>query len=151
MKRKKNEDLVGGAFEIQLKGIELLRCNQRIPTTETIHNLNFEFNVNIETKADLLNKILLTIIHIDIQTEDQSQILGGISVSYIFELKHFEEVIKIASGGKPHLPQTLVDMMNSISLSTTRGVMFAAFKGTSLHHALLPIMDPKQCKLGQKE
>jgi uncharacterized protein YbbC (DUF1343 family) len=43
-------------------------------------------------------------------------------------------------------------MLNSISLSTTRGAMFSTFKGTFLHGAVLPIIDPKQFQaLDQKQ
>lgn len=144
MKHKKTDEQQHMNFEIQLRGVELLSSNQRISTADTINVRNFNFNINIETKADAPNKLLFIIIHIEILTEDHSTILGGISVSCIFELKNFEELIKIESGGKLTMPQPLVDVINSISLSTTRGVMFATFKGTPLHNAFLPIIDPKQ-------
>jgi len=144
MKHKKTDEQQHMNFEIQLRGLELLSSNQRISTADTINVRNFSFNINIETKADASNKLLFIIIHIEILTEDHSTILGGISVSCIFELKNFEELIKIESGGKLTMPQPLVDVINSISLSTTRGVMFATFKGTPLHNAFLPIIDPKQ-------
>ncbi len=146
MKRKKTEPFITRDIEIQLKGIELLNIDQRLSAVDTINIRNFNFNINIETKADAPNKLLFAIIHIEILTEDQSQVVGGISVSCIFELKNFEELIKIESEGKLTLPQQLVDIINSISLSTTRGVMFATFKGTPLHNAFLPIIDPKQFK-----
>ncbi|MCL9980739.1 MAG: hypothetical protein NBV77_04765 [Bacteroidia bacterium] len=146
MKHKKTEEQQNLNIEILLKGVELLSSTQRISTADTINIRNFNFNINIETKADAPNKLLFAIIHIEILTEDQSTILGGISVSCIFELKNFEELIKIESEGKLTLPQQLVDIINSISLSTTRGVMFATFKGTPLHNAFLPFIDPKQFK-----
>jgi hypothetical protein len=149
MKPKKIEEQQNLNIEIQLKGVELLSSNQRLSTVDTINIRNFNFNINIETKADAPNKLLFAIIHIEILTEDQSQVLGGISVSCIFELKNFEELIKIEAEGKLTLPQQLVDIINSISLSTTRGVMFATFKGTPLHNAFLPIIDPKQFKPAQ--
>jgi hypothetical protein len=37
-------------------------------------------------------------------------------------------------------------MLNRISISTTRGAMFSTFKGTFLHAAILPIVDPKNFK-----
>jgi hypothetical protein len=149
MKRKKTEPPISKDIEIQLKGVELLGSNQRISTADTVNIRNFNFNINLETKADAPNRLLFAIIHIEILTEDQSQVLGGISVSCIFEIKNFEELIKIEAEGKLTLPQQLVDIINSISLSTTRGVMFATFKGTPLHNAFLPIIDPKQFKSAQ--
>jgi hypothetical protein len=149
MKHKKIEDLQNLNIEIQLKGVELLSSNQRISTFDTSNIRNFNFNINIETEADAPNKLLFAIIHIEILTEDQKTVLGGISVSCIFELKNFDDLIKIESDGKLNLPQQLVDIINSISLSTTRGVMFATFKGTPLHSAFLPIIDPKKFKPAQ--
>jgi hypothetical protein len=149
MKHKKTEDQQNLNIEIQLKGVELLSSNQRISTADTINIRNFNFNINIETKADAPNKLLFAIIHIEILNEDQTTMLGSISVSCIFEVKNFEELIKIESEGKLTLPQQLVDMINSISLSTTRGVMFATFKGTPLHNAFLPIINPKQLQSAQ--
>jgi hypothetical protein len=149
MKRRKTAPPISKDIEIQLKGIELLNIDQRLSTADTINIRNFNFNINIETKADAPNKLLFAIIHIEILTEDQKTVLGGISVSCIFELKNFDDLIKIESDGKLNLPQQLVDIINSISLSTTRGVMFATFKGTPLHSAFLPIIDPKKFKPAQ--
>lgn len=146
MKRKKTEPLKSRDIEIQLMGIELLGSNLQIPSLGTINLSNFKFNINIETNVDALNKRLFAIVHVEILTENQSQVLGGISVSSIFELKNFDELIKSESRGKLTLPHELVDIINSISLSTTRGVMFATFKGTPLHNAFLPIIDPKPFK-----
>lgn len=144
MKRKKTEPLKSMDIDIQLKGIELLASNLQIPTSGgAIHHGSFNFNINIETKLDALNKRLFAIVHVEILTEDLSQVLGGISVSCIFELKNFGEFIKFESTGKHTLPQELVEIINNIALSTTRGIMFATFKGTPLHNAFLPIIDPK--------
>jgi hypothetical protein len=146
MKRKKTEPPISKDIEIQLKGIELLNIDQRLSTADTINIRNFNFNINIETKADAPNQLLFTINHIEILNENQSQVLGGISVSCIFELKNFDELIKIESEGKLTLPPQLVDIINSISISTSRGVMFATFKGTPLHNAFLPIIDAMQVR-----
>jgi len=32
--------------------------------------------------------------------------------------------------------------VNSIALSTTRGLLFAQFRGTPLHNTILPLIDP---------
>ncbi len=142
MKRKKIETSKSRNIEIQLKGIELLSSNQYMLSPGTINPGNFKFNINIETKVDALNKLLFAIVHVEILT-NQSIALGAISVNCIFELKNFDALIKTESTGKIALPQQLVDIVNSISISTTRGVMFASFKGTPLHNAFLPMIEPK--------
>jgi hypothetical protein len=74
-----------------------------------------------------------------------------LSVSCIFEIANFEDVIKLEADGKVNIPQSLIETFNIISISTTRGVMFSTFKGTFLHGAVLPIIDPKQFQVGSQK
>jgi hypothetical protein len=46
-----------------------------------------------------------------------------------------------------YLPSGIIDLLNSVSVSTVRGMMFSAFKGTFLHNAVLPVIDPKTFKV----
>jgi hypothetical protein len=88
------------------------------------------------------------IVHVEIKNDDHSVVLGSLSVSCIFEILNFEDVIKVEADGKVNIPQRLIETLNIISVSTTRGVMFSTFKGTFLHGAVLPIIDPKQFQVG---
>jgi hypothetical protein len=72
------------------------------------------------------------------------QLFSSIDRSNIYEILNFVDVIKISTDGKLDIPQALIEVLNSISISTTRGVMFSTFKGTFLHNAVLPIIDPRQ-------
>ncbi|MFN8310776.1 MAG: hypothetical protein U0T73_12505 [Chitinophagales bacterium] len=130
--------------EMQIRGIELLNGSLNLPASPTTPLTNFNFNINIESRADVANKLVFVIVHIDIKNEDHSYILGALSVSCIFEIVNFEDVIKIESDGQFNIPQGLIETLNSISISTARGVMFSTFKGTFLHGAVLPVIDPKQ-------
>ena len=47
------------------------------------------------------------------------------------------------TGMPQELPTDIIVTINSISISTIRGIMFSTFKGTYLHNAFLPIIDPK--------
>ena len=55
-----------------------------------------------------------------------------------------KEVVTIIEEKNFKLTEELKDVLNSISISTTRGVMFSTFKGTYLHNALLPVVDARQ-------
>jgi hypothetical protein len=131
-------------IEMKLKGIEMLNGSLQLPSNQDLNITNFNFNINIESKADAPNKIVFVIVNIEIKNEVQSVILGSISVSCIYEILNFVDVIKISTDGKLDIPQALIEVLNSISISTTRGVMFSTFKGTFLHNAVLPIIDPRQ-------
>ena len=130
--------------ELKLKAIELLNSSLQMPVGQSEAITNFNFNINIESRADATDKLIFVIVHVGIKTDDQSNILGALSVSCIFEIVNFKEVIKTEPDGKLNIPQTLIDRLNNISISTTRGVMFSTFKGTFLHNAILPVIEPKQ-------
>lgn len=69
--------------------------------------------------------------------------LGSIKVGVIFEIANFDDYID-EMNKKLTLPDVIFLTFNSIGISTTRGVMFSQFKGTFLHNAFLPVIDPKQ-------
>jgi hypothetical protein len=130
--------------ELRIKAIELLNSSLQLPVGQNMAVTNFNFNINIESRADATNKHIFVIVHVGIKTDDQSNILGTLSVSCIFEIVNFEEVIKTEPDGKLNIPQSFIDTLNSISISTARGVMFTTFKGTFLHNAILPVIEQKQ-------
>lgn len=134
--------------ELQIKAIELLNSSIELPANPNKPMTNFNFNIGIENRVDVTNKLIFVIVHIEVKNEDQSIVLGNLSVSCIFKIVNFSDIIKIEIDGKVNIPQKLVETLNSISISTTRGVMFSTFRGTFLHGAVLPIIDPKQFQGG---
>lgn len=141
MSKSDNKDFNVG---LQLKSIEILKSNLSLPPTKEVVLNKFNFNINLESKADPKSKMLFVIVSVEISSEDRSHILGSLTASCIYEIINFKENIKIEVGGEIIMPQQLTDMLNSISISTIRGVMFSTFKGTFLHNAILPIIDPRQ-------
>jgi hypothetical protein len=128
---------------LQLKSIELLKGSISLPSVPEVSLNNFNFNISLDSKADSNNKLLFVIVSVEIRSEDQNHVLGSLAVSCIYSIVNFDEVVKIEADGKIDIAQPLVEILNSISISTTRGVMFSTFKGTFLHNAFLPIVDPR--------
>jgi len=137
--------------EMQIRAIELLNGSLQLPSAPNTAITTFNFNISIESKADAPNRLVFVIVHVEIKNDDLSLILGALSVSCIFEIVNFDEVIKIEENGKLDIPQHLIETLNKIAVSTTRGVMFSTFKGTFLHGAVLPIIDPKQFQVGSQK
>ncbi|HUC82356.1 MAG TPA: hypothetical protein VMR70_15730 [Flavisolibacter sp.] len=135
---------------LQLKSIELLNGSINLPGVPNVSLSNFNFNIGLESKADAANKLLFVIVSVEIKTEDQNYVLGSLSASCIYSLDNFEELVKIEANGRLDMPKPLVEMLNSISISTTRGLMFSTFKGTFLHNAFLPIIDPTAFEQAEK-
>ena len=140
MSKIENKDFT---IDLQLKSIELLKGSISLPSVPEVSLNNFNFNISLESKADATNKILFVIVSVEIRSEDQNHVLGSLAVSCIYSIVNFDEVVKIEADGKLDIPQPLVEILNSISISTTRGVMFSTFKGTFLHNSFLPIVDPR--------
>jgi hypothetical protein len=137
--------------EMQIRSIEVLNGSLQLPAAQNTAITTFNFNINIESTADAPNKLVFVIVHVEIKNDDHSLVLGALSVSCIFEIVNFDEVIEIEENEKLVIPQRLIETLNIISISTTRGVMFSTFKGTFLHGAVLPIIDPKQFQIGSQK
>ena len=125
----------------QLKGIELLEIkliNPQIPLKqERIYN----FNINIEQRISKEEKLVVVITSIEAVHEEDKQCHASIKTSCVFSLENMQDFVE-AGSGQINLPQQFVVTLNSIAISTTRGVMFSNFSGTFMHSVFLPIVNP---------
>ena len=102
----------------------------------------FNFNIQIEMKLDTKQKLMMVFVDIGVKASDTEETIGRCIVCCTFLIANFENMVVKNERNAIDLPQTVIDTLNSIAISTTRGIMFASFKGTFLHDALLPIVDP---------
>jgi hypothetical protein len=134
-------------FNFQIKSVELIKQNLELLETNINPITSFNFNIGVEQKLDYKNKLLIVITHVEITpTENLDLKLGSASVACVFSIENFEEVIKSDKKGIPHIDEIITQTLNSISISTSRGVLSQVFKGTFLHQAILPLLDPKAFK-----
>lgn len=137
--------------DLQLRAIELLNSSINMPAVPNLPLSNLNFNINLESKADSTEKLVFVIVTVEVKSEDQNYILGALTISCIYNIVNFEDIIKLDPSGNLDIPQPLIEILNSISISTARGAMFTIFKGTFLHNAFLPIIDPKSFQPLKKE
>ncbi len=138
MAHKENKE---AQAQVQYKGIELLSSSIAVPLGTENGIYAFTFDITTEIKLNPENKLIIVIIKVNIFTEDKSIILGEMSISNIFMVENYEDVILQDKKGIVNLPENLLITLSSVSLSTTRGVMWSTHKGTILHNAILPIID----------
>ncbi len=129
---------------IKLTGIELLSSTLSRPELAGTAQGVFSFNIRIIHDISRDKKLVFVIVHVNIQSQEEKKDVGSIAVSLIFEIANFEEVVTMLDEKNFKLTEELKDILNAMSISTTRGVMFSTFKGTYLHHALLPVVDARQ-------
>jgi hypothetical protein len=128
----------------QIKGIEILNSSINLPNLPAIALSNFVFSVNMESKIDATAKLVFVVVTVEIGAEEYDPILGSLALSCIYSVSKFDDVIKMNADNKLEMPPSLVELLNTVSVATARGVMFSTFKGTFLHNAFLPMVEPRQ-------
>lgn len=132
-------------ISFQLRAIELHE-RSLVKQAPGFVTSNFHFNINMESNVEVTQKIVLVLTKVKIFADDQTTELGALTSACVFSLGNFDEAVKLLPNNSFELPEGLADVLNSIAISTTRGMMFSEFKGTLLHHAVLPIIDVKSLK-----
>jgi len=124
------------------KGIELLESAINLGSEKMTETKIHKYEVNIEHRTSPEKGLMLVICSIHVRDEENVYELGKIRTSCIFKVNNLNDYLQKETN-QLKLPEQFVFSINSISSSTTRGIMFANFRGTHLHNAVLPIVDPK--------
>lgn len=133
-------------ISFRLKNIELLQSSLSAIDYAISMDTIFKFNINIEHLVIINENCIAVKPNIEIFTEENNFILGNLSSSLIFEI---ENLASYVVDKEVKLPSDIIVAINSISISTIRGIMFSTFKGTYLHNAFLPVIDPKAFNIGK--
>ena len=136
-------------IEFHIKGIELLNTCLNEPQRELSDNTSFQFDIKLEHRVNLENQLIIVVTTVAVNLEKE-QLLGQVTTSCIYQIAKMDELYS-SETKELKLPDDFVITLNSISLSTTRGLMFSFFRGTYLHNAVLPIVDPKLFGEGKKK
>lgn len=128
-------------ISLQLKAIELINVTLNHPGYLLQESVTFHYDLKIDHKINITTKTIFVVIDIEILNENKDFILGSVKVNCIFGIENLLDFVD--SDNEVNLPDQAVAILNSITISTARGIMFSQFKGTFLHHAYLPVIDPK--------
>lgn len=107
----------------------------------------FNFDINIEHRFDIKKERFVVITNYKIWIEGIENAIGSASISCIFNVLKLNEYF---DGNNINLPDDFITTINSLSLSTSRGVLFMLFRGTFLHSAILPIINPADFKKAER-
>ena len=131
------------SISFSFKTIEILESYIKLPLNQPPDFKVFSFDISTEIQIIPDNSLIVIILSIKIFNESKDLHLGSLTTSCIFFVENFKEVVKMDSNNNFKISDQFLVSLNSISISTTRGIMWSTFKGTFLHNALLPIIDPK--------
>ena len=131
----------------QFKNIEILEVNISFPGQIIQENITYHYNINIQHRINQENKLILVDTSIEILHQDKKTRLGFIKATCTFFVETLLDYYLEKDKKLIKLPKPFITSLNSISISTTRGIMFSQFRGTYLHNAILPVIDPNGFKL----
>lgn len=142
-KKEQQIDINLQIIAIETLNFSLLPCEDSLMPLSTFH-----FNINLQQKYILEKELVFVIPQVDIMHENNKTQLGTIKINCIFNVKELSNFCDKKTKKVSLTPQ-IVNILNSIAISTCRGVMASHFKGTILHNAILPLMDPNKFSLQQ--
>jgi len=137
-------------IKFQIKGVEIIEVQLNAPISAKPQFKTFNYKINIEHRIISEKKLVVNQVSIEIYGDAKEQVLlGKIMTALSFEINNFND---FADKGQSvvNLPESIFTTFNSIAISTTRGIMFSQFRGTYLHNAILPIVDPDGFKKQEK-
>ena len=128
-------------FNFQIKGIEILDSSIVRPTSKIDGNTLFGFDLQAQHSFNLEKELVIVTCNISVLDNNSKDKLGHVNVSCLYYVENFEQYFDKKTNA-PNLPQGVITMLNSISISTIRGVMYGIFRGTFLNGAILPVVNP---------
>ncbi len=123
-------------LSFRIKGIEIIDFAMTAPT-ETVQVSQFNFDMQFRSLVNATEQMTTIFAEIVIKSEQNVQ-LGRYSAAFRFTI---DEIDKILADKGAEIPQPLLSLLLGISVSTLRGLMFASFRGTFLHNAILPLVN----------
>lgn len=128
-------------IKFRLSNIELLKSEFSIPAQEReIYNFSIKIQNTVNTETRTIDATIFSIIHGGKIEEKFAEFITKLS----FQLEDIDPVIKKNENQEIKIDTRFLTTINSISISTTRGIVFSSLKGTALDKAFLPIFDPKK-------
>jgi hypothetical protein len=103
-------------------------------------NSIFRFETQIEHKVNVAEKIIMVISTFVIHCDTLNEKVGNAVISCVYNIDNIGDFVN--ENKNFVLPEQLLTMFNSISISTCRGVLFTLFRGTPLHNVILPVINP---------
>ena len=126
----------------QIKNIEILDINLNSPGQIVKEIKTYHYNINIQHRINENNRLIFVDTSIEVLHQDKKTKMGFLKVTCVYFVENLLDFKSSGDNKLFDLPDTFVNTINTISISTTRGIMFSQFRGTYLHNAILPIIDP---------
>jgi len=104
----------------------------------------YRYNINITHELDLQANMIIKDILIHLVTvKEPPATLAEVKVQFHFHIRDLQGKMKAWDNDRNQL---LNEWLDNVILATTRGIMYAEFRGTFLDKAILPITNPSNIR-----
>ena len=107
----------------------------------------FSFDLTTEAAAQKDLSLVLIFVKVNIRDENKEQVLASFVVSCGFKVEKFNELVTFDEKNKISIiNEKFIAFVKAPAISTIRGVVYCELRGTYLHSAIMPIIDPSKMK-----
>lgn len=124
-----------------LIGMEVVKSKIEEPNKLLFPSNSIGFFINIEHQYNLEEDLLSSFSTFVLNNSDTNETYASITIKYDFNVENLKTFFN-NEAKKLILPQEFVVVVNSLSISSSRGVIHMLFNGTNLRNFILPITDP---------
>ena len=137
-------------FNYRIGGLDLLSCQLAEPAPGFAPDQKMNFNLQLKHQIMDKESAIGVICTIKTTHDESGQDLATFTGRMVFQVDDLSKHTKKDDNGQIGLPKDLINNVNGVTISTLRGMMWATFKGTYLHRAVLPIVNPEGFQQGQQ-
>lgn len=137
------------AITFKLVSINLLESNFSFDAERQYPLVSYHHRINVENGFNVEKNIATSVVNVILTDEEDNEKLGQVKANFVFEVEDLKNHLQANESGTSD--QVLLTSLNSIAISTTRGILFMSFRGTHLHNAILPVIDPASLVVQEEE
>lgn len=124
-----------------LNSMEVVSSKIAEPKKRIEPSSSIGFFINIEHNVNIDEEILSSYSTFILNDSETNEVYADITIKYNFNVENLSNFFKVESK-ELLLPNEFIIVVNSISISSSRGVIHMLFNGTNLSNFILPIIDP---------
>jgi len=135
-----NENLPEYSFS--LKKIQLVeKTLSLVPKKE--NQDDYDFDISLKITLDPIKKCSIHFMNVGVRIKSDNRKVASVSIVCFFEINNFDQLVT-NDQNELTLPQSLLNLLNTVVIGTVRGITYSEFRGTALDNAILPVLDPRK-------
>lgn len=129
---------ISHSFRIVAADLFDFKLTPKVSTFE--HGYLLDYTIEQEQKLDFEKKVLIYTTFVTVTDKNSSEVLLTFKTACLFEVKEFDQSIKVLPERQFQVTPPVNDSMIRISIGVTRGLMTANLKNSYLASAMLPLL-----------